>query len=356
SQDVSLKVFTIQPTVSWAITPRLSVGAGAMISWGTVNLNKGLVSAETFDKALPLLQQLDPRLSAVEPLGTTTPASVNLNGKSDVTVGLNVGALYKINDRVNVGASFRTRMAMKVDAGVASVKYANRGVEAALGETLNLIDQANFRAQMPCPWVLGLGVSWKPVDRLTLAFDGRLTGWHTYKQLNVEFLAEQLRDYDQHIPKHYRNSWCFSVGGQYAVTNRFDARLGLMVDTTPVDRNFYNPETPGMTKIEPTVGLSFRPIGNLSIDVAFMYVHGCGGKDTSCSYPDLMGKAVIGNLTKVYTLGAMGQGMPADQALLFGQNQAMQTAGAMGISTEGTFSARYTVRALIPSIGISYSF
>ncbi len=58
SQNVSLKVFTIQPTLSWAITPKLSVGVGAMVSWGTVDLNKGLVSASSADKAIAGMQAL----------------------------------------------------------------------------------------------------------------------------------------------------------------------------------------------------------------------------------------------------------------------------------------------------------
>ena len=113
-----------------------------------------------------------------------------------------------------------------------------------LGGTLDLLNEANFKAQMPCPWVLGLGVSYKPIDRLTLALDGRLTGWHAYKRLDIEFLAEQLRPYDQHIDKKYSNSWCFSLGGQFAVTDRFDARLGLMLDTTPVNDAHRRPLVP----------------------------------------------------------------------------------------------------------------
>lgn len=328
NQNVNLKVYTIQPTVSWAITPKFSIGAGAMISWGTVDLNKGLVSAKTFDMALPFFQMLNPALAGAQPMGNTTPASVNLNGKADVTVGLNVGAMYEISEKWTVGASYRSQMMMKVKSGDATVTYANALSQAVLGETLDLINAANFKAQMPAPWVLGLGVSYKPVKKLTLAFDARLTGWKAYKQLDVEFLAEQLRYYDQHITKNYHNSWCFSLGGQYAVTDRFDARLGLMIDTTPVNDKYYNPETPGMTKIEPTVGLSFRPIQRLSIDVAFMYVAGLGAKNVSCEYHDLLGQKML------------GMGLPPEA----------------GFSATGTLKADYKLHAFTPSIGFSYSF
>ncbi|MCM1355556.1 MAG: outer membrane protein transport protein [Staphylococcus sp.] len=336
NQNVSLKVFTIQPTLSWAITPKFSIGAGAMISWGTVDLNKGLVTAATTDKAIAALKAIQQLPAETPAFGNTTPASVNLNGKADMVVGFNVGAMYNISDQWTVGASYRSKMAMKVKAGNASVKYANAVAQGLLGETLDLINDANFKAEMPCPWVLGLGVSYKPVSRLTLAFDARLTGWHAYKRLDIEFLAEQLTPYNQNITKSYKNSWCYSVGAEYAVTDRFDARLGLMVDTSPVDKKYYNPETPGMTKIEPTVGLSFRPIPSLSIDLGFMYVAGLGVKNTSCEYSDLLGATMIQKLTAA--------GVPS------------QMIESFGFQPTGTFKADYKLHAFTPSIGISYSF
>ncbi|MCM1521935.1 MAG: outer membrane protein transport protein [Muribaculaceae bacterium] len=334
SQEVNLKVFTIQPTVAWKPIENLSIGAGLMVSWGTVDLNKGLVTAATMDKAIGVLQQLQPELQGVPPFGDVTPASVNLKGTTRMAFGVNIGAQYRINDQWRVGASWRSQQMMKVKAGEASVKYANQAAQLVLGETLDLINQANFKAQMPACWVLGFGVAYKPIERLTIAADARLTGWHAYKKLDIEFLAEQLQAYNQNIEKRYKNSWTYSVGAQYEVTRRFDARLGLMIDTTPVNKEFYNPETPGMTKIEPTIGLSFRPVKGLSIDLAFMYIHGCGAKNTSCEYTDLLGA------TMIQKMSAIGLGNEAQKMF----------------SPTATFRADYKLHAFAPSIGVSYSF
>lgn len=333
SQSVDLKVFTVQPTFAWRPIENLSVGAGLMISWGTVDLNKGLVSGATMDKALAMLQ---PGAAA---FGNTTPASVNLNGTSEIAFGVNLGAQYRINRQWSVGASWRSQMGMKVKAGTASVEYANLVAQGVLGETLDLINSANFKAQMPCPWVFGFGVAYKPIPSVTVAADARLTGWHAYQRLDIEFLAEQLQGYNQNIDKKYSNSWCWSVGAEWNITRRFDARIGMMIDTTPVNKEYYNPETPGMTKVEPTVGLSFRPVKGLSIDLAFMYVHGCGAKGTSCKYPDLLGAKMIGEFVD-----------------LMGPEAGMQAATAAGFSATQTFKADYKLHAFAPSIGISYSF
>lgn len=150
-----------------------------------------------------------------------------------------------------------------------------------------MIHQANFRASMPAPWVLNFGVSYKPIRNLVIAADAQLTGWHAYQQLDIEFLSEQVQAYNQNITKNYKNSWTVKLGAQYDVTKRFCVRAGLMIDQTPVNKQYYNPETPGATKIEPSVGLSFFPVPQLSIDASVLYVHGI--KTTgSCTYPDLL--------------------------------------------------------------------
>lgn len=315
NQKVSLATFTIQPTLSWRIIPGLSVGAGLMISWGNVDLYKGLVVPGTLDK---LLQSMGQEYS----FGNTMPASVNLTGTADLAFGINVGAMYDINPKWTVGVNFRSKMSMKVKKGDASIAYANDLARTILSERLDVLNQANFAAEMPMPAVLTFGVSYKPIDALTLAFDAQMTGWETYKNLNISFLDSKLSNYDQHLTKKYSNAWAFRLGAQYALTPRFDLRAGFIVDMTPVNVDHYNPETPGMTKLEPSVGFSFRPVNNLSIDFSFLYVAGLGKDGAKCSYEDLLAKTAGGLLG------------PADK----------------------TFEADYSVKAFVPSIGLSYSF
>lgn len=279
NQKVTLKTYTIQPTFSWRITPKLSIGAGLMMTWGSVDLNKGLVTGSSFDAMLG--QQV---------FGNITPASVNLKGTAEVVCGVNIGAMYEINDKITVGASWRSKMMAKVKTGDAYVNYANDEIaKKHLEPTLKLINEANFKAEMPLPQVISFGVAYKPIDRLTIALDAQYTGWSTYKSLDFDFLLdEQFDHFDQHIEKEYEDAWCFKAGAQFALTNRFDVRAGLMFDTTPVNDQYYNPETPGMTKIEPTVGFSFRPTDSFSVDFAFMYVAGLGKDKTRGIYNDFL--------------------------------------------------------------------
>lgn len=322
NQSVSLKTFTLQPTLAWEPIKGLSIGAGLMITWGNVNLNKGLVEPSSFNtlqKALILTGKL-PADQYMEYGSTTIPASINLQGNASVAVGVNLGVMYDITDQWTVGFNYRSKMMMKVKSGEASLRFANSHSEAILDNVIGLLNQSQFSAEMPCAAIYNFGVSYRPTNSWTFAFDAQLTGWNAYNQLDIAFLDEALSTYDQHIVKNYKNSWTFHLGAEWAVTNRLDLRAGLMIDTTPVAKDHYNPETPGMTKIEPSIGFSFRPIKNFSIDASFLYVAGLSAKDRSCSYPDILMTSVTGK--------------PVEQV----------------------FTADYHVHAFNPSIGFTLTF
>lgn len=322
NQSVSLKTFTLQPTLAWEPIKGLSVGLGMMITWGNVNLDKGLVEPSSFNT----MQQLLIMSGAMSPdmymdYGRSTiPASINLNGSANVALGANVGIMWDIDDRWTVGFNYRSKMMMKVKSGLASLRFANAHSQAILDNVIGLLNQSQFKAEMPCAAIYNFGVSFKPVPSLILAFDAQLTGWNAYKALDIEFLDTSLQGYNQHIEKNYSNSWTFHLGAQYGVTQRMDLRLGLMVDTTPVSNDHYNPETPGCTKIEPSVGFSFRPLKNFSIDASLLYVAGLNARNRSCTYPDII-------LSQV-------SGKPVSQ----------------------TFTADYHVHAFNPSIGFNLWF
>lgn len=323
NQDVKIKVFTVQPTVSWRPLKNLSVGAGLMINWGSVDLSKALLTGSSLNPLLKAMGMPDEALYSPE----ASPASVNLKGSSNLALGFSVGALWDINKQWSLGMSFRSRSLLTVEKGDARVSYSG-AAENMLTPILDNLNNTNFRASLPAPYVLTLGTAFKPIDNVTIALDVQLNGWKTYKSLNIEF--DDLEAFNQSLTKNYKNCLTYHVGAQWGVTQRCDLRCGLMVDTSPCDKNFYNPETPGQLRIEPSVGFSFRPMKNLSIDLAFMYVHGCGTDNATGVYDNL-----------VYKVAAqISPDMP----------------GALGLKPQGTFTADYKVRAYMPSFGLSYSF
>ena len=232
---------------------------------------------------------------------------------------------------------------MKVATGNAKVVFANEIAQNALSSVAAL-DGAQFKAQLPAVSVLSVGISYKPIEKLTLAFDAQMSGWSAYDKLDIDFAGTDA--FDQSLTKNYSDSWAYRLGAEYNLNNSIDLRAGFIVDTTPVDENYYNPETPGMTRLQPTLGLSYRPIKNLSIDVAFNYVTGIS-REGANTYDDLVAKQAYATAYQT----AMGQGASAEMAA----NVAQQTAAALG-GLQKTFTGKYSINAFIPAIGVSYSF
>lgn len=280
NQSVKLAAYTVQPTVAWRIIPGLSVGAGLTLTWGDVNLNKGLISGGELDAMLSAL-------GMAYRFGEITPASVNLNGRAGIACGVNLGAMYDISDHVTAGVNFRSKSLMKVKAGKTEVKYATSdpAILGLLSSKLDGISKTEFSAEMPLPATLGFGASWHN-PRVVVDLEAQLTFWSAYKSLDIAF--EGASQFDQHLEKNYHNSWLVRGGVEWNVTPRLDLRAGMMVDFSPCDREFYNPETPGMTKIEPTLGLTFRPIQNLGINAGVMYVAGLGEDNASYTSPNIL--------------------------------------------------------------------
>ncbi|WP_297908979.1 outer membrane protein transport protein [uncultured Parabacteroides sp.] len=356
-QDISLKAFNIQPTVSWKIMDRLSIGAGLMMEFGNISLSRALMGPGAMnDMANSMMAQFKPILEANPALGAAvaptindimkdmqkyneaSAASVNLKGDAGIRLGFNVGVMYDINEKFTVGVSYRSKVMARVKEGDIVLSYANENdlknvllpkinglIEKAVAMGINLpenikegvrippLDQGSFSAELPLPDNWNVGITYRPTDRWLVSGEVQFVGWGAYKTLAIEFSPSPLDEYNLVAKKDYHNSRIYRLGTQFAATNRLDLRLGAYFDEAPVKDDFLNPETPSMDKFGITAGLSFRPLDALSVDFAFSYVTGFG-RDGS------------------YT----------DKDLITGSDR--------------TFGGHYNIYALMPSLGVSYAF
>lgn len=331
-QDIALKSFSIQPTLSWKIMDRLSVGAGMMVMFGDFSMSRALIPAGGLEGFRPLAPLAPPAMGITKFLDKykdTNAASAELAGDAGIRLGYNVGAMFDVNDKITIGVSYRSKVKMKVNEGKANLIYANEAELKGMFEAVNKLlgaagkpaipfpvpplDKGTFSAELPLPSNWNVGVSYKPIDRLLLSGEVQFVGWSAYENLNVQFTEEVLGGYSINAAKNYKNTRIYRVGGQFAATNRMDVRLGVYFDESPVKDDYLNPETPSMNKLGLTTGLSFRPLTNLSVDMALSYVTGFGRDG---SYTDID---------------------PATKK-------------------PRTFSGHYDVYAFTPSIGVSYAF
>lgn len=295
-QEINLKGFSIQPTISYKFCDFISIGAGLMIDFGNFDLSRALLPAGGLDAIGQMIPALQP---AIESFKGQDPVSAKLKGNAKVRVGVNVGVLVNVSEKVSIGASYRSKVDFKVNDGEAELLYANENVKTVINTVNGVrpgtvpippLEAGTFKAALPAPSNINVGVAYKPVKDLTLTAELQIVGWKAYDSLNIQFEENGLLGYSIKAEKNYKNTVIYRIGGEYTISKLATVRLGAYYDTTPVREDFYNPETPGSNKFAITAGASIRPLKFMSIDLAFAYINGA---KTYGSYTDPLSGVVF---------------------------------------------------------------
>ena len=307
-QNVSLKAFCVQPTVSYKIGKVLSIGAGLMIDFGSFKQEKALIGKNQLEALSPLAEKLSPMIPAlgalpgvIQSFHNKYPAEIALKGSSKVSYGFNVGALVNITPKLTFGVNYRSKVKLSVEGGESDVIYANEDAETVVNTIANFsipeqlggmldeatkqtimgaianmnkitkLDNANFSASMPIPSILSFGLAYQPTNAWTITGEAQITGWSAYKSLDINFST--LSSPEVSI-KNYKNTVAVRLGAEYDACDFVTVRAGVYMDTPPVQMDNYNPETPSANAYGVTAGATLNPTKFLAIDLAVGYLQG----------------------------------------------------------------------------------
>ena len=239
-QDISMKVFFIQPTVSYKINDVLSFGAGVVIATGNVEINK----AVTYNSA-------------------TIDGQVNLQG-STTSYGFNAGVLVTPNDKLSIGVDYRSQVMMKMEEGDAKFTIPTSVQDIIPAEN-------KFDAELPLPANLDIGASYQVNEKLLVSLEFNYVFWGTYDSLKFEFKEkpELLNSYN---PREYESTLIYRIGGEYVVNDMITVRAGAYYDPTPTNKDYFTPETPSLNTYGFSAGITIKPMENLAIDISYLHL------------------------------------------------------------------------------------
>ncbi len=240
-QDISLQAIFVQPTISYAVAPFLSIGGGPVLALGSVDLSK----------ALPL--QSSEGEGQVNLTGTTT------------AYGFNVGLFAKINPVLTLGVDYRSKIIMKMEEG-----EAHFSVPSSMSSSFP--EENGFSAELPMPANLSFGLGWQLTDKWLLAFDLQMVEWSAYQSLNFDFEENTPLLADSENVRNFENTMIYRIGAQYQATKNFILRGGVYLDETPIPEGFLTPETPGANKTGFSGGFSWKLLSHLEMDASLLYI------------------------------------------------------------------------------------
>lgn len=238
-QNIGLKAYYIQPTVNYQLCERIGIGAGLVYVMGDV----------TLQKALPYNDN----------------SYVNLSGKTNA-FGFNVGVMAKPTDKLSIGVNYRSKVEVSMKDGDA--KFV---IPQSLSTQLPAAN--TFDAMLPMPANADFGIAYQVNEKLLVAVELDWVMWSTYDSLTFKF-AQASDKLNSSSPRLYEDTFIPRIGIEYTVSDKLQLRTGAYYDKSPVNSDYFSPETVSLNTTAFTFGLSYKPIPNLSIDLSYLHLMG----------------------------------------------------------------------------------
>ncbi len=263
-QNISFKAITIQPTVSYKIKDIIGIGAGLVISYGNVNLNK----------AIPLE-------------GTGGEGNVNIKGTT-TKLGFNAGIMIHPTKGLSIGIDYRSKIDM-------AVKDADAKFTVPQSLATNFPDN-KVDVTLPLPANLDFGISYEFNDKFMIGLGLNYVFWNVYDSLVFQFKTPTAAiAAHQASAKLYQSRLITRLGAQYKINDILTVRLGGYYDPSPVKDDYLDPLLPSSNEIGLTCGVSLYPTKGFSIDAAFEYLMGSkrNGNDVNDNFAGTYKSAIF---------------------------------------------------------------
>ncbi len=239
--SLDLKAIYFQPTVSYAITENLGIGAGFVYNHGEVNLQR----------ALPITNN-DGR-----------DASAELRGKGK-GYGWNAGIYYRSSRGLSLALVHRSKVITKLNNGDALFDVPS-AVSASFPEG------NKFSAELPLPATTTLGIAFSVSDKTDIAIDGSYVQWSIYKELAFDYEKNTALLQDTRSERNYRDGGSIKLGAQHQATDQLSIRAGVSYVFTPVKEGYVTPEAPDANRYILSAGAGYQLSPNWELNASFLF-------------------------------------------------------------------------------------
>jgi len=238
AEKTNLQTYYINPTVAYKVSDKLSFGLGVSYIIANATLNQYLLVPTGLPSPYP---------PYISPLA-------NLDGNGN-GVSVNFGALYKVNDKLSFGASYRTLA--KIDLS---------GTESFSGAPSAIASQ-NGSVTLPMPSNFYLGAAYQVSPKLTLEGDFQWVGWSAYDQLQIKVGTTTTT-----LVKKWDDGYLIRLGAEYALNDKFTLRAGYINDISPQPPSKTEPMLPDGDRNDISIGGGYQLTNKLHVDLAYMLV------------------------------------------------------------------------------------
>ena len=229
SAKTTITSFTLSPTVAWQATEDLSLAAGLRLLYLDVIMDRMIPQAGSM-------------------LHITA---------DDWVCSYILSAAYQLTDTVRVGLVYRGKSDVKPegDAELTRIGY-----------------KCDADGELDMPQSVMAGVNWQATQRLNLGFNATWNGWSSNKDIKLNFDSPLLGS--AVAPQEWHDTWRFSLGGEYQLSEFWSMQLGVTFDEDPSDIDHANTMCPPGDRNQAGIGFTYaKDDWAVSFDYMYVYIH-----------------------------------------------------------------------------------
>jgi len=282
--DTSIAVIEILPSVSYRLTDTVAVGVGVMFDYAKMKALQKIPAGAYFDPSNPYGHD----------------AKIRSEG-DDYAVGFSAGVVWMPFEGTKLGLAYRSSMEYTLDLDC-KIYQIPEPLGTALGTGSSYKDHAKMKLKMPQN--VNFGIQQAITEKLTLMLDIAWTDWSVMKEMTTKFEKGTLTGKTSTSVMNWHDSWRFSLGGEYKLTDKWTLRLGGTFDERAVTKHTNKVcELPDTHRYWVCVGASYQLTKQLRIDAAWNHLFFHPGHAQETLAEGQYTKGCYRGYTNLYSLG-----------------------------------------------------
>jgi long-chain fatty acid transport protein len=244
--ETSVQVIDISPVLSFKLSDHLSFGLG------------------------PNLQLMKGTFNQVGVFGDNTDSD-GINNADGSGYGLHGGLLYEFDENIRVGMSYHSQVVHHLSG------------TSTLGQPLADMftevppHSARARVDVTLPAYTALSAYYKIRPKVALMASVIYTQWNCIRNLvlqNVVGIVDTTPSTSvvASLPLNFKNSYNFSVGSDYMLTDAITLRAGLGYDQTPVSNAYRTARLPDNNRYAIALGGHYQAMKTLGLDLGWTHI------------------------------------------------------------------------------------
>lgn len=255
-----VKIIDLTLAASLELSDTFSVGAGVIYEHSDVTLSNALDLGTVICQASAALCA-SPAYGPQQNDGT-----VSVNG-TDNSLGWIVGLNWRPTDKLSLGYSHRSEIDHEVRGSADFTVPAN--VTPIFMASGRFVD-TGAGAKLTTPSVDTLSGTYYATDRFTVMAEVARTDWHSLEEIRITFDNPAQPDSAENYL--WKDSWFYSLGGEYKFSDSFTFRAGVARDDSPISLPYRTPRMPDQDRMWYSLGLTWNISEQLELNASYVKI------------------------------------------------------------------------------------